>query len=74
MKSTKPTIDRNMYVITLSGENYYIFRQEQFITLSSESYYIFRQEQFITLSANITLFSGSKFISLSGERKYYIIR
>ena len=32
-----------MYVITLSGESYYIIRQEEFITLSGEKYYIIRQ-------------------------------
>ena len=31
---------RNVYVITLSGESYYIIRQEEFITLSVENYYI----------------------------------
>ena len=31
-----------MYVITLSGESYYIIRQEEFITLSSENYYIIK--------------------------------
>ena len=30
-----------MYVITLSGDSYYI-RQDQFITLSGKSYYIIR--------------------------------
>ena len=30
----------NMYVITLTGESYYIIRQEEFITLTDENYYI----------------------------------
>ena len=30
----------NVYVITLSGESYYIIRLEEFITLSGENYYI----------------------------------
>ena len=29
-----------MYVITLTGESYYIIRQEEFITLTGENYYI----------------------------------
>ena len=33
-------IHENDYVITLSGESYYIIRQEEFITLSVENYYI----------------------------------
>ena len=30
----------NMYVITLTGESYYIIRQKEFITLTGENYYI----------------------------------
>ena len=29
-----------MFVITLTGESYYIIRQEEFITLTGENYYI----------------------------------
>ena len=35
-----------MYVITLSGESYYIIRQEEFITLSGDFFYIIWQQVF----------------------------
>ena len=64
----------NMYVITLSGDGYYIIRQEQFITLSGDSYCIIRQEWFITIvGESYYIIRQEQVITLSGKH-YYIIR
>ena len=52
-----------MYVITLSGECYYIIRQEEFITLSGKTYYIIRQQVYYIIGWFYYIIIGSCYIN-----------
>ena len=72
MKTTNTTLSPtwNMYVITLSGERYYIIKQEEFITLSGENYYIIRWCYYIVMQLlhyQVMLLHCHAVITLSGR-------